>query len=170
MPLKTKKGNPFRDAEIVTAVTTFLGQDVTIQAGEKRRGNDPVVERHWGAFAEGDLLPAELAKIAAEAIPLDPPVHHDEKFLVGQGVTVPPHRQVVATVDTFTPLPFAPGSPGARGAVPPAPYGTGIKKGRVYDIGDPVVRANPNYFEFPRRDCTLADVERLTAVDANPAA
>ena len=162
--LKTKK-NPFRDCEIVTATTTFLGETVTIRAGEKRRGNDPVVEQHWGAFAEGDLLPAELAKIAAEAIPLDPPVHEPHVYIPP---SIPPHRLVVALADTFTPMPFAPGSAGAKakGAIPPAPFGTGIKKGRAYDVGDAIVRARPNLFEFPRRDVTLADVERLTADDA----
>ncbi len=171
MPKLKRHTNPFRDCVVVTAKETFIGEHVTIRAGEKRRGNDEVVERHWGVFAEGDLLPHELAKIAADEIPLDPPVHRDERFRIGQGVTPPPHRQVIAIADTFTPIPFAPGSPGARGGVPPAPFGAGIRRGRVYDIADPAVRANPQLFEFPRRDVTLADVERLTVEDAGqPAA
>ena len=169
--LKKRTTNPYRDAEVVTCVTTFIGQDVTLNAGLKLRGDDPLVERYHGVFVEGDLLPHELAKIQADAIPLDPPVHHDERILIGQGVTPPPHRQVTCLVDTFMPLPFAPGSPGARGGIAPAPFGTGLKKGRIYDALDPVVRANPGYFEFGRRDVTLADIERLTAEDAGqPAA
>lgn len=167
MPLKSKNTNPYRDCEIVTCVTTFLGQDVTLNAGLKLRGDDPLVERYHGVFAEGDLLPHELAQFAAEQIPLDLPEHPSHVYIPP---SVSPHRQVVATADTFTAMPFAPNSPGARGGAAPAPFGTGLKKGRVYDIGHPAVRANPNLFEFPRRDVTLADVERLTAADANPAA
>ncbi len=165
MPLKTKKGNPFRDAEIVTCVETFLGQEVTIRAGQKLRGDDPIVERYWGVFREGDLQEHELAKIAADRIPLDPPTHEPHVYIPP---SIPPHRLVVALADTFTPIPFAPDSAGAKekGSIPPAPFGTGIKKGRAYDVGDPIVRARPNLFEFPRRDVTLADVERLTAEDA----
>jgi hypothetical protein len=98
--------------------------------------------------------------------------HSDEEIRIGQGVTPAPHRQVVALADTFRPLPFAPGSPGARGRMPiaPAPFGTGIKKGRVYDALDPVVRQNPQLFEFPRRDVTLADIERIARIEGGDAA
>ena len=117
-------------------------------------------------------MPNEVALLALDREA--EPVEHepDPRFRIGQGVTPPPHRQVIALADTFTPLPFAPGSVGASGraAIPPAPFGTGIRKGRVYDLLDPVVRANPQLFEFPRRDVTLADIERIEQQDGGDAA
>ena len=164
--------NPYRDAPVVTAVDSFAGGDgIVIQAGSKYRGDDPVVEAHWGVFREGDLMPNEIALIALDAR-AEPVEYVDERFRIGQGVTPPPHRQVVALADTFTPLPFAPGSPGAssRMPIPPAPFGTGIKKGRVYDVLDPVVRQHPELFEFSRRDVTLADIERIARTEGDQAA
>lgn len=172
LKLSRKSGNPYRDAPVVTAVHSFAGGDgMVIQQGAKYRGDDPVVEAHWGVFAEGDLLPNEIALLALDAR-AEPVEHSDERIRIGGGVTPAPHRQVVALADTFTPLPFAPGSPGASGRmpIPPAPFGTGIKKGRVYDVPDPVVRANPTLFEFPRRDVTLADIERIARLEGGDAA
>ena len=118
--LKRKPGNAFRDVPVVTCVKTFLAEEVTLIAGEKRRGEDPVVDAHWGAFSAGDLLPAEVAKIVTDELPLDPPVQQrDERIRIGQGTTPPPHRQVVATADTFIPLPFAPGVRGLEAEARP---------------------------------------------------
>ena len=116
-------------------------------------------------------MPNEVALLALEKR-AQPVEYVDERFRIGQGVTPPPHRQVVALADTFTPLPFAPGSPGASGRMPiaPAPFGTGIRKGRVYDVLDPVVAQNPNLFEFPRRDVTAADIERIARTEGDQAA
>jgi hypothetical protein len=141
-----------------------------VRQGDRYRASHPAVQAGWSNFVPGDTPDHELENLF-EAMG-DPPTH-DPSPHVRIPAGIPPHRQVVATADTFQALPFAPGSPGAtkKGPTPPAPFGTGIKKGRVYDVGDPAVRANPGLFEFPRRDVTVADIERLTAGDTKkPAA
>jgi hypothetical protein len=39
---------------------------------------------------------------------------------------------------------------------------TAVKVGQIFDIGHPFVRAHPERFEFPLRDVTIEDVERMS--------
>jgi len=35
----------------------------------------------------------------------------------------------------------------------------------VYDVGEPAVRAHPEWFVFPERSVSIEDIERLTSED-----
>lgn len=167
MPLAKKDTNPFAPDATVRATRTFAWEGGVVHQGERYRGNHPAVEHGFSNFVPGETLDSELENVWG-SLP-DPPVHDSH---VNVPASVPPWRQVVAIADTFVPVPFAPGSVGetTKGPMPPAPFGTGIKKGRVYDIADPVVRRSPQLFEFPRRDVTLADIERLERLEEHDSA
>jgi hypothetical protein len=93
-----------------------------------------------------------------------PPKHGDSTIQIGTSslAHVSPERLVRARASFWFDGGFAPGSPGAKTGKPSG-FGWGISIGQLCEISNPVVRAHPEHFEFPRRDVTLADVERLTS-------
>jgi hypothetical protein len=160
--LKTK--HPFAEDQVVIATKTFATESDVVHAGEKYRGGDRVVRENHSAFVDGDTLPSELPNFWNELPPPPAPEQSKTGFrvTVTPSTTIPVHRQVKSRVDHFFPSQWAPSSAGEKSGVPP-PFGTALSKGQVKDILDPIVVANPSWFEFPARDILSEDIERLDA-------
>jgi hypothetical protein len=156
---KTKKV-PFAPDQVVVATRTFATEETVVHVGEKYRGGDPVVVANHTAFVDGETLPGEMPNFWEE---LPAPPEHDASagfnIRVQPSTEIPLHRQVRSKVEYFFPMQWAPGSAGERRGIPP-PFGSALHKGQIKDVCDPVVRAHPDWFEFPARDVRLEDIER----------
>jgi hypothetical protein len=159
--LKKKPTNPYGPDDRVRAWQSFAHATGTVRAGDVLRGDDELVRQHWPWFEPVDTPTAEKRNIWAE-MPA-PPDHRDSKFQVGTNplANVPPERLVRAKAFFWFDGGWAPGSPGEKSGKPSG-FGWAINVGDLVEISNPVVRAHPEVFEFPRRDVTLADIERLT--------
>jgi hypothetical protein len=160
MPL-TKKKTKFRPDQDVVALTTFSLGDATVHRGDKFKGGDDVVLANPLWFSDGEVPDHEVPSMWAEVVPPPP----DFRPPPGATRTIEPHRQVRSTVDTWTSMPWAPGSPGSKGGIMPPPVGGGLKRGGIYDVGEPIVSQHPEYFVFPERPVSLEDIRRLTSED-----
>jgi hypothetical protein len=164
MPPTLKKKPKFRPDQIVVATRTFATADAVVHVGEKYRGGDPLVVANHTAFIDGNTLPSERPNFWNE---MPPPPEHEDSIRVGKSAVadVPPDRLVRSRASFWFDAGFAPGSQGEKsGKI--SGFGTSISIGQLVDISSPVVRQHPQHFEWPRRDVTLADVERLTSEDA----
>ena len=170
MPTIKKSKCPFASDQVVVAVKTFATERGVVHVGDKFRGGDPVVLESWTAFVDGDTLPNEMPNFWTDLVP-DPP-DHSIPVPPNPLADVPPHRLVRATANFWWDAGWAPGSEGAtRFPNRPTSRGWGIQAGTLVEITHPAVQASPQHFEFPRRDVTLADIERALAEDAErPAA
>ena len=157
---KTKNA-PFAPDQVVVATRTFATEDAVVHVGEEYRGGDPVVVENWTAFVDGDTLPSERPNFWEE-LPAPPELDHSAGFniRVQPSTGIPIHRQVRSKVDYFFPGQWAPGSAGERRGIPP-PFGSALHKGQIKDVCDPLVAQHLDWFEWPRRDVTLQDVERM---------
>jgi hypothetical protein len=158
---KSKKRNPFDPSQPVKATRTFAWSGGVVHAGDLHRGGDLIVERNWTAFVDAGTLDSELPNMWNELPP--PPDHLDSAIQIGTSplAHVAPERLVRARSSFYFDAGHAPGSPGAESGKPSG-FGTAIAIGQLVEISAPVVRAHPEHFEFPTRQCTLADIERLT--------
>jgi hypothetical protein len=80
------------------------------------------------------------------------------------GITVvdqiPAEKAVRATQDFFVDGGFSRPVPGR----PISGFGRAIRRGALYRIDDPAVRANIQFFETVSRPLTLEDIDRMTEV------
>jgi hypothetical protein len=154
---RTGGKNPFKDDQVVVAVRTFAWEGGTVTQGEKHRGRDHVVERNWTAFADdATTLPSEYEN------PFDgpPPPEHAPPAHV-HTTSIPVFRQVVSAVDLMQPVKWAPASPGTETNRPPPFVRTHLRRGQILDVLSPVVKQNPGWFVWPKREVSAADVERF---------
>ena len=159
MPTLKKQKPPFPEGSTVVAITSFSYGDGVVNTGDEYPGDHPLPVANPSWFCDAATPVKERPNTWTDLVP-DPPSHRPPVSFLEP---IPPHRQVRAIVDTWGPTPWAPGSPGeqARGGIAPPPYGGGLVRGRAYDALDPVVRQHPERFEWPRRDVTIEDLERL---------
>lgn len=136
---------------------------MTIIRGEKRAGDDRVVEANHGAFLAGDLQPHQLPNPWDDVA--EPPHEHPGVIIPP---SIPPHRQVEAQVNVWYDAGHAPGSPGAKNGRPSG-FGTAIRIGQVFDALSPVVRQHPDWFRWVARDVRLDDLERLERLEREDA-
>ncbi len=160
----TRKPPPkLRPDQRVVALTTFSLGDATVHRGDQFKGGDAVVLANPDWFPDGEVPDHEVPSMWDTVVPAPP------DFRPPPSATKPiaPHRQVRSTVDTWASMAFAPGSPGelAKGGIAPPSVGGGLLRGRVYDVGEPAVRAHPEWFVFPERSVSIEDIERLTSED-----
>jgi hypothetical protein len=161
-----RKKCPYSADEIVVAWQSFGTADAVIKAGDKFRGDDPLVLEHWPWFQPEGTPTAEGKNIWSEMPP--PPEHEDPKITIVTSslANVPPERLVRARTNFWFDTGWSPGSVGEKsGRI--SGRGWGINIGQLVEISNPVVRANPGAFVFPEREVTLADVERLTSEEVN---
>jgi hypothetical protein len=148
-------------SETVVATMTFATQHRTVHEGDVFAAGDPLVTSNPSWFAAADTPTSELPNMWQD-MPAPPEQVASPGFNVQvQSIQIPPHRQVRSKVSTWTPAQWAPGSPGAERGAPP-PFGSAVRVGQVFDVGHPLVRAHPERFEFPLRDVTIEDVERMS--------
>lgn len=107
---RSKARSPFKADQIVVCSRTFAWEGGTVCQGEKLRGSDPVVEKNWTAFRDGETLPSEFENPFTT---MPPPPEHAPPVQV-QSSAIPVHRQVVSTVDLMLPVSWSPGSPAPR--------------------------------------------------------
>jgi hypothetical protein len=147
-------------SETVVATMTFATQHRTVHEGDVFAADDQLVTSNPSWFADADTPTSELPNMWRD-MPAPPEQVASPGFNVQvQSIQIPPHRQVRSKVDVWYPGKWAPGSAGEKSGVPP-PFGTAIRVGQVFDIGHPLVREHPERFEFPVRDVTIEDVERM---------
>jgi hypothetical protein len=157
--LPKKPPPPFPPDSTVFAITSFGYAGGTVHRGEKFRGDDPLVLGNPGWFADVNTPTAEVPNMWAEMEPPPAPVPSPGFNVQVQSVPIPPHRRVRSKVFRWFPTSWAPGSPGEKRGVPP-PFGSALKVGQILDIGDPLVAANPQDFEFIAREVSVEDIQR----------
>ena len=161
---KTLKRNkcPFTAEQRVRAWQSFATEAGTIRAGDVLRGDDPVVLEHWRWFESVDTPTAEAKNFWSE-LPA-PPDHREPGIEIGTSslAHVPAERLVRAVSAFWFDQGWSPGSPGEKSGRPSG-FGWGIQIGQLFEISNPVVKANPSAFVWPERPVTLADVERITS-------
>jgi len=145
----------------MVAITTFGTQHGVVHEGDKFAGDDPLVLANPSWFCDADMPTHQRPNIWTD-MPAPPEQVASPGFNVQvQDIGIPPHRQVKSKVFAWTPAQWAPGSPGAKRGVP-SPFGSAIRVGQILDVLDPRVRAHPERFEFPVRDVTIDDIERMS--------
>jgi hypothetical protein len=150
---------PFGEDQIVVATRTFAWSGDTVCQGQKFRGGDRIVRENWTAFRDdASTLPSELENPFAE---MPPPPEHAPPVQV-QSSAIPPHRQVVSTVDVMLPASWSPGSPGTETHRPPPFVKSSLRSGQICDVLSDVVREHPSWFRWAARDVTPEDVERIS--------
>jgi hypothetical protein len=142
------------------AITTFSTQHDTVHEGDVFAADDPLVTGNPSWFCDADTPTRDRPNVWRDMPPPPEQVASPGFNVQVQSIQIPPHRQVRSKVFTWTPAQWAPGSPGAKRGAPP-PFGSAVKVGQIFDIGHPLVRAHPERFEFPLRDVTAEDVERM---------
>jgi hypothetical protein len=154
----TKKTAP----KTMIATTTFSTQHHTVHEGDVFAADDPLVLSNPSWFCDADT-PTHQRPNIWKNMPAPPDQVASPGFNVQvQSIQIPPHRQVRSKVHVWYPAKWAPGSAGEKRGVPP-PFGTAVRVGQIFDVGDPLVREHPERFEFPLRDVTIEDVERMNA-------
>jgi hypothetical protein len=161
--LKRKDKCPFSSDQIVRATRSFVWEGGAVNQGDRYRANHPAVQAGWSNFVPGDTPDHELENLFAAMGDL--PVHHDSHVRIP--AAIPPHRQVVATVDLYRPGSWAPGSPGEKAGGPPPPFGAMVcRRGSVYDaLTTPYVAEHPEHFNWPQRQVTREDLDRLARTE-----
>jgi hypothetical protein len=145
----------------MVATTTFGTQHGVVHEGDVFAGDDPLVTANPSWFCPADTPTHERPNIWTDMPPPPEQVPSPGFNVPVQSIQIPPHRQVQSKVFTWTPAQWAPGSAGAKRGAPP-PFGSAVKVGQVFDIGHPLVREHPERFEFPLRNVTIEDVERMS--------
>jgi hypothetical protein len=146
------------------ALEPIAGEWRTVKQGERLRGDDPFVSGNPASFFDEQVPPEQRPNLWHL---VQDPVSEPSHVIIPP--SVPPWRQVESTVDVYWDGGHAPGSPGAKSGRPSG-FGTAIRLGQVFDVLSPIVRQNPNWFCFPRRDVRLEDVERLERLEGSDAA
>jgi hypothetical protein len=154
-----KKSDPDR---ILVCTMDFGTTDRVVKRGERVRARDPIVgDGRW--FVDAETPESEWPNMWHE-LPA-PPDHRATESAIRIGTSplanVPPHLLVRATSSFWFDGGWAPGSPGEKSGKRSG-FGWAINVGQLVEISNPAVRAHPEHFEWPRRDVTLADVERLS--------
>jgi hypothetical protein len=156
--LKKKPAGP-DPAKMYVAIESIAGAERTVKMGEELPGSDPYVSGNPRSFIDASVPPEERPNfwhLVHDPEP-EPP-----RVIIPPGV--PPWRQVESTVDVFWDGGFAPDSPGAKSGRPSG-FGTAIRMGQVFDVLSSIVKQNPNWFCFPRRDVRIEDIERLERIE-----
>ena len=85
------------------------------------------------------------------------PVKNEQQTEIRVAPSLDPSQLVRATATLFAPMPYAPGSDGARrGGV--APVGRCVRVGQLVPISDPIVRKNIEFFTTVERPLRLDDL------------
>jgi hypothetical protein len=151
--MKDKKRDPDR---LVVCWNGFATPHRVVNIGEKVRASDPIVgDGRW--FYEEDTPDSERPNIWDEIVdaPAEAPHVHVRSS------TIPVHRQVRSMVNLARPVTWAPDTPGASSGRPAPFFHSTLTQGQILDVLHPLVRQHPEWFEWPRRDVSLADVERI---------
>jgi hypothetical protein len=160
--LMSKPPTATKKPETVVAIESFAGATRTVHAGDVLNADDPVVTGNPDWFVPSDMPTHERPNRWTNA-PAPPEQVPSPGFNVQvQDHGIPPHRQVKSKAHVWYPAKWAPGSPGEKRAAGPPPFGTAVKVGQIFDIGNPLVREHPERFEWPQRDVTIEDVERMS--------
>ena len=162
--LSRKPANPYQDLPTVTAKETFVSGSATINRGEKRAGNDPVVAAHHSVFLAGDLQEHELPNPWVALV--DAPEHPSHIHIPP---SIPPHRQVESQADAWFDGGFAPGTAGAKSGRPSG-FGSAIRRGQIFDALNPIVIQHPEWFVWVKRPVMLEDLDRLERLERPDAA
>ena len=166
MKVSAKKTKELDPDQILVATQSFATNSRVVHRGERVRANDPIVgDGRW--FAPEETPESERPNFWND-MPAPPPHTPSAGFDVSVGsIAIPVHRRVVAREDLWFQGAWAPGSIGEQrqksGGGPPPPFGSTLRKGAVRDISDPVVRRHLEWFEWPARQVTLEDIERMTS-------
>jgi hypothetical protein len=137
------------------AMQPIAGETRTVKTGDVLPGSDPFVIGNYESFFD-EATPAEERPSLWDLV--DDPVEHAPHVHIPP--SIPPYRQVRATVNVWFDGGFAPGSTGAKSGRPSG-FGTAITIGKIYDALSPAVRQHPEWFRYIERDVLPEDLDRL---------